>query len=107
MSPDRRWIARRTGELGVRLWDLASSTTTRVQLGRLGSPAWHPDEHPPQQSPAPPADLRFRIAVGPRGDLLDLACRLAGRVLTPQEWRQALGEEPYRPVCQTTPSPAG
>lgn len=37
--------------------------------------------------------------------LLAKACRAAGRNLTCGEWREALGDEPYRPVCRDLPGP--
>lgn len=30
----------------------------------------------------------------------DHACRIAGRVLTEQEWRDLLGTRPYSPACR-------
>jgi DNA-binding SARP family transcriptional activator len=30
---------------------------------------------------------------------IDYACRLAGRPLTPQEWREVVGDRPYSPIC--------
>jgi hypothetical protein len=33
-------------------------------------------------------------------DLMDEACRRLPRNLTPEEWRQYLGEEPYRETCR-------
>jgi hypothetical protein len=44
--------------------------------------------------------LRWRLR---REDLVDLACRLAGRNLTREEWSQYLGGEPYRKTCPDFP----
>ena len=30
----------------------------------------------------------------------DRACRIAGRVLTEQEWAELLGARPYAPACR-------
>jgi hypothetical protein len=36
-------------------------------------------------------------------DWIDLACRGAGRELSPQEWSQFLPTYPYRQVCAAKP----
>jgi hypothetical protein len=38
-------------------------------------------------------------------ELIDLACRTAGRNLTRREWMQYFPGEPYRPTCPDLPVP--
>jgi len=35
---------------------------------------------------------------------MSFACRLAGRTMTRAEWREFLGDRPYRPRCPVAPS---
>jgi WD40 repeat protein len=35
---------------------------------------------------------------------IERACRMANRNLTKEEWRQYLGDEPYRPTCPNLPA---
>lgn len=37
-------------------------------------------------------------------DLLNIACRTAGRNLTPQEWQEAFGDQPYHKTCPNLPT---
>ncbi len=36
-------------------------------------------------------------------ELIQLACRTAGRNLTPEEWQQFLGDAPYHKTCPQFP----
>jgi hypothetical protein len=75
------------GQDGIHQWDLtASRALVRAQDGD-------------------PTTYRAGDTVLSQGDestrpWIDLACRLAGRQLTPQEWREYLGQRPYRPTCR-------
>jgi len=40
-------------------------------------------------------------------DLIDTACQRANRNLTIDEWRQAMGGEPYRRTCPGLPDGSG
>jgi hypothetical protein len=40
-------------------------------------------------------------------DLIDEACARLTRNLTPEEWRQYLGDEPYRKTCPNLPPGEG
>jgi hypothetical protein len=37
-------------------------------------------------------------------DLLNIACRTAGRNFTPKEWQEAFGKEPYHQTCPNLPA---
>ncbi|MCH7585540.1 MAG: hypothetical protein IH941_10380, partial [Acidobacteria bacterium] len=37
-------------------------------------------------------------------DLLTAACQQAPRNMTLEEWRQFIGDEPYRPTCPNLPN---
>jgi DNA-binding SARP family transcriptional activator/WD40 repeat protein len=46
------------------------------------------------------ADGNMQVVVAQPAVWLDRACRIAGRVLTEQEWTELLGARPYVPACR-------
>ncbi len=81
-----------------------SGTSTRTSASASAFPAgaWLGPEHRLRaQRPAADLPARARSSSGRRDrpTLQRFACRIAGRDLTPEEWRELLPNRPYRPVC--------
>jgi hypothetical protein len=45
-------------------------------------------------------DLVLTIGDGSTEQWIDYACTLAGRALTPVEWRRFVGDRSYAPTCR-------
>jgi WD40 repeat protein len=83
-SPDSKWLV--SGDLGgsVRRWDLdAIREAEESGQGSLTNA-------PPL--PTAPTEQELRAAI-------ELACRMAGRNLTEEEWTQYFPDKPYRETC--------
>lgn len=104
-GPDGDWLAAGQDDGVIRLWN----ATTGDELGRL--------EHPGSVN-----DLSFdadgrriastggetvRLWLWRSDDLLAEACRRLTRNLTPEEWREHVGEEIYRETCPDRPTRPG
>lgn len=74
------------GADGLHTWDLTGSRSV-VRLSN-GDPATYRAGNTVLSLTDPTA-----------GAWIDLACRLAGRQLTEAEWREHVGDRPYRPTC--------
>jgi WD40 repeat protein/energy-coupling factor transporter ATP-binding protein EcfA2 len=101
-SGDNRWLA--AGGARVLAWDLAAADPAAepIALGGAGHPiaalAFSPDSHW-LAGLGPRAAYLWDVKASNLPALVDLACRTAGRNLSPAEWRQYLGVEDFRPTC--------
>ena len=113
-SPDDRMLAVTT-EDGVIVWDVA----TRQRIGKLDNP-----DATGSTDAAGAARIAFDVAFSPDSKALATtwgddslvvwsldpeawtrrACEVAGRNLTREEWRQNMGDQPYRKTCAEWPS---
>ena len=106
-SPDGRWMAS-SGGVTARLWDLtaehpaASSVVlaTKENLRAVMDLVFDPKSRWLFTGNLDGTIRRWRLD---KADLLDLACRAAGRNLTQDEWKQVLPGEPYRKTCPDFP----
>ena len=102
-SQDGKTLATAAGNT-ERLWDAA----TGVEIGRImhdqavTSVAFAPDG---KALVTAGDDGVVQVSLWHPRDLLDEACARLTHNLTPEEWRQYLGEEPYRETCPNLPQP--
>jgi WD40 repeat protein len=101
-SPDSRWLAIVYGVGYVHLWDLSRPVPEASGLDLPSRRTVRTVQFDTQSRRLRGADehgniLTWRLRLD---DLVDLACRTAGRNLTEKEWLRYLGvDEPYEPTC--------
>jgi WD40 repeat protein len=100
-SPDSQWLASSSDDHTVRLWNPTDITAAPVVLrghDSVVSPlAFSTDSR--WLVSGSDSDVRlWRVHIS-NYDLITIACRTAGRNLTPKEWQEAFGKEPYRQTC--------
>lgn len=101
-SPDSRWLATGSLDSTTRIWDLTNpSATSRVLAGHrkiswVLSVAFSPDG---RWLATASSDKTARLWTWRVADLIDLACRTAGRNLTQEEWVRYFGTDSYRKTC--------
>jgi WD40 repeat protein len=109
ISPDNHWLITGGEDDIARLWDLTAADPSAHSIilpGHTG-PVW--------SVAFSPASQPLRVATG-SGDntarlwqpvtlteVADLACLRAGRNLTTNEWKQFMGDAPYRKTCPALP----
>lgn len=104
-SPDSRWLATASRDNTARLWDITASSPQSVVL--LGHERWlntitfSPDG---RWLATASADGTARLWRQDLADLVDLACRLAGRNFTKDEWERFFGRDTiYEATCPRLP----
>jgi WD40 repeat protein len=106
-SPDSKILAAGSHDWTVRWWDVETGeplvAPLKTRTDRIDSIAFSPDGQ--------------YLAVGSFDGLIDLwpgtfpawvkkACQIVNRNLTAEEWRSAMGDEPYTASCPDLPIPA-
>ena len=84
---------------GLQLWDASSGTSiaqVRLPAGEVSSAAGFASDG--SISIATLAGNAYRWDPSAQA-AVEFACRVAGRDLTPAEWRDAFGDRPFRPAC--------
>jgi hypothetical protein len=105
-SPDGRWLATGSMDGTARLWDLKSPNAAAEPIVLQGHArgiaglVFTPDG---RLLATGSFDNTARLWHVKMAELITLACRVAGRNLTKQEWQQFLRDEPYRKTCQNLP----
>lgn len=102
-SPDGRMLASASDDGAVRLWNVASRTIIGLPLpghrGSARSVAFSPDG---KALASGGLDGRVILRDIDLDSWRTLACAVAGRNLSRQEWRQYVGTDPgYHPTCPT------
>jgi WD40 repeat protein len=99
-SPDGGILASASQDWTVRLWDIGRHQALGAPLtghsAGVTSVAFSPDG---AALASGAEDGTVRISAMDRTAWLDQACSIANRSLTPLEWRQYLGIQPYRRTC--------
>ncbi|MDZ8235643.1 MAG: AAA-like domain-containing protein [Nostoc sp. ChiQUE01a] len=102
-SPDSQWLATSSEDHTVRLWNATDLTATPIVL-RGHDNAVEPLAFSTDSRWLLSGSSDARLWQISNDDLINTACRTAGRNLTLQEWQQAFDKEPYRQTCPDLPS---
>jgi len=103
ISPNSRWLATGSSDRTIRLWDLEADDPTAHPVvltgheGQVNTLAFSPDS---RWLASGGEDAALRLWLVEFKDLVQLACRSAGRNLTSYEWQQFFPEERYRKTCE-------
>ncbi|MCC5617412.1 AAA-like domain-containing protein [Nostoc sp. CHAB 5836] len=104
-SPDSQWLATSSEDHTIRLWNPTDITAAPIVLrghdAGVGPLAFSPDS---RWLLSGSSDARLWRVYFNNDDLLNIACRTAGRNLTLQEWQQAFNDQPYNQTCPDQPS---
>jgi WD40 repeat protein len=105
-SPDSQWLATAAEDNTIRLWNPSEPQAAPVILqghnSAVGPLAFSADGH---WLLSGSTDARLWRVNGE--DLSAVACRTAGRNLTPEEWQRYLPGKPYHQTCPLLPIPDG
>ena len=103
-SPDGRWVASGSSDSTARVWEAATGReVARMEHeGSVIAVAFSPDG---RWVASGSTDETTRVWLWRPEDLIAEACARLPRNLTLEEWRQYLGDEPYRSTCPNLPLP--
>ncbi len=105
-SPDGQRLATASDDNTARLWDLSAADPAQDPLVLTGhassvtAVAFSPDG---QRLATASDDRSARLWRWRVEDLIDLACRAAGRNLSVEEWQRYFADRPYRRTCERWP----
>jgi len=110
ISSDNRWLVTGSWDGTARLWDLtapnpaAAPIVLRGHKGRINAVAISPDNHWLLTGSADNTARLWRLQLD---ELMNLACRVAGRNFSRVEWDQYFRGQPYRKTCDNLPPGVG
>jgi WD40 repeat protein len=101
-SPDDQYVATASADHHARVWAAASGreVTRLAHGGTVWTVAFSPNG---RYLATASADHTTRVWLWRPEDLIAAACTRLTRNLTLEEWRQYLGDEPYRKTCTDVP----
>jgi WD40 repeat protein len=101
-SPDGKYLATASQDHTARVWEIAScqEIARMSHDGEVFAVAFSPDG---AYLATASEDKTARLWLWRPEDLIKEACSRLTRNLTPQEWQQYLGDEPYRKICPELP----
>jgi WD40 repeat protein len=106
ISADNHWLVTGSVDKTARLWDLrakdptAASIVLRGHENPISAVAISSDNHWLVTGSGDDTAHLWTLRLN---DLVELACRTAGRNLTKEEWAQYMGNQPYQKTCSNFP----
>ena len=110
ISPDGHWLASGARDTTARLWDLTvDDPNTQVTVVRghsnvVSTVAFSPDSRLMMSIASNGYSASVQLMRTRLEELLDLACQVAGRNLSQDEWHRFVTAEPYRKTCEQWPA---
>jgi WD40 repeat protein len=104
-SPDGQRIVTASGDGTARMWDAESGTELTKLAGHQAEVRHAAWDRTGQRVVTASFDGTARVFYVGFEDMLTFACEQADRNLSPAEWQQYMGDEPYRETCPGKPAP--
>ena len=102
-SPDGKWLISGSQDQTARIWEIATGReVARIKFDQtVSAVAFSPDG---KRLLLGTQDGILRVWLWQDEDLVQLACSRLERNLSQIEWREYMGDRPYRPTCSNLPS---
>jgi WD40 repeat protein len=95
-SQDEKWLAGSGGTF-INVWEVSTGLEiSRITTDTVNSIAFSPNEN---WIASAGYDNTARVWLWRSADLISEVCKRLPRNLTQTEWKQYIGNEPYRPTC--------
>ncbi|MBW4548699.1 MAG: hypothetical protein KME25_30485 [Symplocastrum torsivum CPER-KK1] len=104
-SPDGKFLATASLDNTAQVWSVSSGRRLHrlSHYGYVNAVVFSPDA---KFLATASEDKTARVSLVGLENLITEACRRLTRNLTPEEWQQYLGDEPYRKTCPNLPHPS-
>ena len=105
VSSDGKWLASGGADGAVRIWDpLTGKEAHRLLYKEPWAVAFSPDAQWVAVGGHDDSAVFARSFPLSQSKLMEMACSRLNRNLTPEEWKQYIGDEAYRATCQNIKS---